>query len=229
MANVTYQVNELFTSIQGEGMMTGSKATFIRLQGCTVGCPWCDSGPLADQLFGRQTNGLTRNTWAKGGKRMTIDEIVRQVDQMHVVITGGEPTLYDLDPLLKALRGHWIQLETSGQQWLKGKLLPDWITWSPKENLGWTASSHYYFMADEVKFVVDANLKFGTVLGVFKAAMGTARPKVPYIVLMPEGCPPSKETIEKAMSFQNELVEMYPTLFQYIRFGDRLQYRLGIR
>jgi organic radical activating enzyme len=69
---------------------------------------------------------------------MTTREIVAFADTSRVVITGGEPTIYNLDPLMLALYqngAQWIQLETSGQNELKGKLVPNWVTWSPKRNL----------------------------------------------------------------------------------------------
>ena len=115
----TYQVNEIFNSVQGEGILVGTPATFIRLQGCTVGCKWCD----------------TKYTWAKGGTGMKSEDIVNSVVGMHAIITGGEPTMYDLDGLIVPLHAQkkFVQLETSGQNGIKGNVAPDWITWSPKE------------------------------------------------------------------------------------------------
>lgn len=74
------RVSEIFETIQGEGPLTGTPSIFIRLQGCTVGCSWCD----------------TKYTWdAKGGEEASIhrifERIMKFVGITHVVVTGGEP------------------------------------------------------------------------------------------------------------------------------------------
>jgi 7-carboxy-7-deazaguanine synthase len=229
----TYQVNEIFHSVQGEGMYSGKAATFIRLQGCTVGCSWCDSGPLADSL--RETNGKTRNTWWRGGTKMGLMDIAIQVwthwnacDTAHFVITGGEPTLYDLDALIQILRSYapegamrpFIQLETSGQNVLKGVERPDWVTWSPKVNLEFTAPLALLDLVSEIKFVVDDALNEIVVADVEAFFMQEYR-KVPPIILMPEGCPPTPRSMQKCYDW----VLDHPNW----RIVDRLQYRLGVR
>lgn len=201
---MTYQVNEIFTSIQGEGILAGSPATFIRLQGCTVGCPWCD----------------TKYTWKRGGRRMQVDEILAQVDPKVaiVVITGGEPTLYNLDDLLDALRGkYYVQLETSGQNNLKGVLLPNLITWSPKPALDWSAPDFYYENAGEIKFVVEPQLTDDKIRQILYRA------KTPFVSFMPEGLKP--ENIERALALARE----YARLPWRAIYSDRLQFRLGVR
>lgn len=227
-----YQVNEIFMSVQGEGLHTGKKASFIRLQGCTVGCPWCDSGPLADMSEGRHTNGQTRNTWGAGGERMTVEDIVFDVlghwdgsVDPHVIITGGEPTLYNLDGLINGLRkglGRWpyIQLETSGQNMLKGGLRPDWITWSPKKNLDYLAPPELLALVNEVKFVVDRELTQLTVADM-EAYLNQEIKINPPILLMPEGCPPTQTQLEVCYRW----ALAHPTW----RVADRLQYRIGVR
>ena len=196
-----YQVNEIFHSIQGEGILVGRAATFIRLQGCLVGCEWCD----------------TKYTWLKGGERMAVQEIVTQVKYPYAIITGGEPTLYNLDSLIDALwdTGHFVSLETSGQQELKGDLVPDHVTISPKERLGYHVPDKLAIMADEFKFVLDENLTEEVVMEFETIYRNTP------IVLMPEGCPPRPEMCERAI----EWIDRNPNWL----FGDRLQYRLGLR
>jgi len=211
-----YQVNEIFHSVQGEGFHVGKPATFIRLQGCSVGCSWCD----------------TQTTWKAGGEQMSAAEICinvfpywRACDRPFIVITGGEPTLYDLDALLDGLRKGrddgscwpYIQLETSGQNNLKGSLLPDWVTWSPKKNLEYCAPETLLGLVDEVKFVVDDDLTELQVVDID----ALFRRKYPHIVLMPEGCPPTLEHMRKAY----EWVLRHPAW----RVIDRLQYRLGVK
>ena len=204
---MNYQINEIFTSIQGEGVLAGKPATFIRLQGCTVGCEWCD----------------TKYTWKKGGTSVSTGSIMNHIKTNHVVVTGGEPTMYDLDELFFRLRraGKYIQLETSGQRWLKGDILPDWITWSPKERLNWRAPDQYYEHSDEVKWVVDENLTIQTVLKTYRKMK-----IVPRFVLMPEGCPPRPEMVVKALHWLDFDDGRYTTHWQY---GDRLQYRIGVK
>lgn len=210
-----YQVNEMFNTVQGEGIYVGRPSTFIRLQGCTVGCSWCD----------------TKYTWAKGGTRATAQEIVESLMpslQPHVVITGGEPTMYDLDDLILTLEealkkkyANWIiQLETSGQNNLKGVLRPTWITWSPKENLNFACAPYLLPEVNEIKFVVDEALTYETIRSVVHQFLALNDRKVP-VVLMPEGTPPSEENCAKAL----EWVMKDPNLI----LGDRLQWRLKIR
>jgi organic radical activating enzyme len=99
------RVAEIFYSVQGEGATAGCPAVFVRLQGCSVGCAWCD----------------TRYSWDPGaGRTMTVGEILEAVAAHgcpRVVVTGGEPLESPLfAPLLAALaaRGHTVEVETSG-------------------------------------------------------------------------------------------------------------------
>jgi len=224
-----YQISEIFDTIQGEGVFTGTPATFIRLQGCPVGCPWCD----------------TKYTWAKGGTRMQTGDILAAIAttefghlggglQPHVVITGGEPLMQNLDDLIGALRAQgellWgssftIQVETSGKNNFIGKERPDWVTWSPKSRLAFNAPKELKAIVNEIKFVVDSNLEEPTVYSLVaefthNVLLGIIA-KMPAIVLMPEGVPPGEANIEKTLA----LLEKHP----HWRFGDRLQYRLGVR
>lgn len=124
-----YAVNELFSTIQGEASFTGTPAVFVRLQGCDVGCSFCDTKhtwlrtpadqrPVADVLEKKSDSP----TYAP----MTTEDLVATVVARagairHVVITGGEPADYDLIPLTAALRraGFVSQLETSGTSPIK--------------------------------------------------------------------------------------------------------------
>src|SRR5690554_113441 len=54
--NTRYPLNEVFQTIQGEGMFTGVAAIFIRLQGCPVGCPWCDTQHTWEQRTADQVS-----------------------------------------------------------------------------------------------------------------------------------------------------------------------------
>ncbi len=117
---ITYPIVETFHSIQGEGSWTGVSAFFIRLAGCDVHCPWCDQ----------------KESWTiKPYPQQSVEELAtlaKQANPAIVVITGGEPLMYDLDPLTKQLRGLGLQLhlETSGTHQFSGHF--DWVTFSPK-------------------------------------------------------------------------------------------------
>lgn len=113
---------EQFYTLQGEGFHTGKAAYFIRIGGCDIGCRWCDS----------------KISWSPGiHKLVSVDEIVSHVlntPAKSVVVTGGEPSLYNLDPLCSELKKHNIEtfIEMAGVQPLTGEW--DWICLSPKKN-----------------------------------------------------------------------------------------------
>lgn len=136
----TYPVMEVFPTLQGEGKYTGSPSYFIRLAGCDVGCSWCDvkeSWPVEDH------------------PQIKIDELVlgaKNSGLPMVVVTGGEPCMYNLEPLTTALKneGLKIHLETSGAHPILGDF--DWITLSPKKFKACLPGS--YLKANELKVVV---------------------------------------------------------------------------
>ncbi len=119
--NYAYPVMEHFYTIQGEGYYTGSAAYFIRLGGCDVGCVWCD----------------VKESWdASVHPQLTVGNLVNEVlgaKAKLCVITGGEPAMYDLNPLIDALHAEGIQvnIETSGAYRIQGNF--DWICLSPKK------------------------------------------------------------------------------------------------
>jgi len=184
----------------------GVPATFIRLQGCNVGCSWCD----------------TKYTWGKGGEKMSSSAIVSMIKHNHVVVTGGEPTIWNLDMLLTTIRNKnpkaFVQLETSGQHSLKGRLLPSWITWSPKAALNFTLAEGLRNKVDEIKIVVDEDLTADYVSSI----LVHAAPKV-HIVFMPEGTPPTSEIVSKAIEYT-----LHYANAGMVRFSDRLHLRLDM-
>lgn len=99
------RIAEIFSSIQGEGIWVGVPSTFVRVSGCNLRCVWCDT-PYA--------------SWAPEGEVMEVQSIVDAIaayPSRHVVLTGGEPMLFDaIEPLAAALkdRGHAITIETAG-------------------------------------------------------------------------------------------------------------------
>ncbi|MEO6148944.1 MAG: 7-carboxy-7-deazaguanine synthase QueE [Mucilaginibacter sp.] len=112
---------EEFYTIQGEGYNTGKAAYFIRLGGCDVGCHWCD----VKESWDAELHALT-----------AADTIAQNADQFpskNVVVTGGEPLIYNLDYITNALHEKGIKtfIETSGAYPLSGNW--DWICLSPKK------------------------------------------------------------------------------------------------
>ena len=105
MPGISGRIAETFYSIQGEGVTAGRPAIFVRLQGCSVGCGWCD----------------TKYSWdPAAGREVTLDALLGEVAAFpcrRVVVTGGEPLESPLfTPLVGALagRGDAVEVETSG-------------------------------------------------------------------------------------------------------------------
>lgn len=136
----TYPLMEHFYTLQGEGFYSGQAAYFIRLGGCDVGCVWCD----------------VKDSWdADAHPKAAVDKIAEYALQYPgriAVVTGGEPTLYDLQPLTDALHhaGFRTHIETSGAHLLTGDW--DWITLSPKKFL--QPVKENIALADELKIIV---------------------------------------------------------------------------
>ena len=131
---------EMFYSIQGEGFHQGKAASFIRLGGCDVGCVWCD----------------VKESWdAKAHDWVEIDDICRATasnESAIVIITGGEPAMYNLGPLTGMLKKNNFKthLETSGVYPVTGEW--DWICFSPKKFK--EPASDVFKAADELKVIV---------------------------------------------------------------------------
>jgi 7-carboxy-7-deazaguanine synthase len=118
---ITLPLMEDFYTIQGEGAYQGHAAYFIRLGGCDVGCVWCD----------------VKDSWdARVHPQVGIGDIAQRAKASGsriVVVTGGEPALYDLSALTRKLRKERLRthLETSGAYPLTGDW--DWVCFSPKK------------------------------------------------------------------------------------------------
>lgn len=111
------RVNEIFYSLQGEGHFTGTPAVFVRLSGCNLRCPFCDTDHHASV-------------------GMTYAQVVERVaafPSRHVVVTGGEPSMQLTDGFIDALHaaGCFVQVETNGTLPLPPSV--DWVTCSPKD------------------------------------------------------------------------------------------------
>lgn len=134
------KVNEIFYSLQGEGYYTGTAAVFVRLSGCNLRCPFCD-------------------TDHQHGTEMTEEEIATAVAAFpakHVVITGGEPSLFLTASLIDLLHaaGKCVAVETNGTHPLPENV--DWITLSPKDAFVANAAPTIR-RCDEIKVVFDGS------------------------------------------------------------------------
>lgn len=102
----SYRISEVFLSLQGEGPSAGTPAHFVRLQGCDVGCRWCD----------------TRYAWSfTGGEPLRLEDLWTRAEALGesdlLVVTGGEPLQHEgLEGLLREALDRWsrVEVETSG-------------------------------------------------------------------------------------------------------------------
>ena len=136
-------VNEIFWSLQGEGAFTGTPSVFFRLQGCSVGCPWCDTGYAQkcdprDRLPDQSPVVLEKKAadprYTLAGEDWLLNVLEKgKTPGIHVVLTGGEPCRQPIAGFAAALleRGSGVQVETSGTEPV---VVPDgvWVTLSPK-------------------------------------------------------------------------------------------------
>jgi 7-carboxy-7-deazaguanine synthase len=169
---VTVRVLEVFDSLQGEGVWSGTPMTFVRLTGCNapglgLACVrWCDTAESWDSL---------------GGVDLTVVEVAAQVRLPRVCLTGGEPLLQaaEVAEFVAVVheRGLRVHLETNGTLPLfsgaydgqsghagdggSGRAgdpgdacRPDWVTVSPKPPF-YGVAAEWNGLIDELKFVVD--------------------------------------------------------------------------
>lgn len=139
-ASVELPIMEQFYTIQGEGNYSGRAAYFIRIAGCDVGCVWCD----VKESWDSESHPLVK----------ICDLVQAAVDSKtdFVVITGGEPALYDLTELVNQLHAHQLEvaIETSGCYPILGAI--DWVCFSPKKFK--KPCTDVYEIADELKIII---------------------------------------------------------------------------
>lgn len=133
-------VMEEFYTIQGEGYNTGMASYFIRIGGCDIGCHWCD----VKESWNANLHPLT---FADAVVKNAIDSKTNTV-----VITGGEPLIYNLSYLTEQLRKNNIKtfIETSGAYPISG--VWDWICLSPKKTMA--PQLECYKVANELKVII---------------------------------------------------------------------------
>jgi len=169
------KINDIFWSLQGEGLRAGTPAIFIRLSGCSLRCPYCD----------------TRNAWP-AGRSMSVAEIEavvarlkRSAPESRLVITGGEPLEQDLKPLLARCQEnkYFVAVETNG---LHFQDLPfDWWTVSPKDVAAYRVHPRLWERAAEIKLLVTAALDLEVLMAMRQKTQAA-------IILQPEHGRPGK-------------------------------------
>jgi organic radical activating enzyme len=142
------KINSIFWSLQGEGLRSGMPAIFVRLSGCSLQCPYCD----------------TRDAWEQGHELSVVD-VDAAVDALKVtypnsqlIITGGEPLQQDLGELIHLFRKkkYFVAVETNG---LHFQDLPfDWWTVSPKDVAAYQVHSQLWARVGEIKLLVTTAL-----------------------------------------------------------------------
>ena len=142
---------EKFHSLQGEGFHCGKSAFFIRLAGCEVGCPWCD----------------TKHSWdSQKYPLFSIDSLLSEIQAVRskgasfIVLTGGEPLQHNLNDFCKIIKDKTfsdknnsikIHLETSGVNSFSG--FYDWITLSPKRHK--PPKDYFLDKCNEIKVIIN--------------------------------------------------------------------------
>ncbi|WP_024954161.1 7-carboxy-7-deazaguanine synthase QueE [Sulfurospirillum arcachonense] len=142
------KIVDIFYSIQGEGNFSGVPCIFVRLHGCNLDCSFCDED-------------LHKGAY----ESKTIDEILEHISQhpsKYVVITGGEPSLNDINEFIDALhvKDYHVAIESNGYKFEHIKNA-DWITYSPKD---WDSLHVEGF--NEYKFIVGADSDINKLLHV---------------------------------------------------------------
>tara|TARA_R100001086_G_scaffold201328_2_gene117501 strand:- start:282 stop:902 length:621 start_codon:yes stop_codon:yes gene_type:complete len=143
------RVNDIFYTIQGEGYHAGTPSIFIRLSQCNLTCSFCDT----EFLY---------------GEPRPVDWIITEVkkkgqDCKFIVLTGGEPSMHDIGPLVRELKKnkYYVMIETNGMFKLPKEL--DWVCCAPK--IRPQSKKHIVKTANEFKFVVGVGGKMPNIEG----------------------------------------------------------------
>lgn len=202
------KITEIFPSIQGEGLRSGEPTIFIRMTGCNLRCSFCD----------------TKYAW-DGGEDYPVEKILRTVQKIHVrspsdwiCLTGGEPMVQPIEPLVKQLKtsGYKVQIETNGT--LYRAVGADWWTLSPKpETYGF--AQEFRAKANEVKIVVSRELT----LKILQNLRGQFPLRTP-ILLQPQS--QTKWSTEQGLKL---LTNAMKAGIKNIRFSVQIHKYIGVR
>jgi 7-carboxy-7-deazaguanine synthase len=188
---MTLPIHETFQqTIQGEGYWVGTPVDFIRLAGCPVQCPWCDTG------YSDGGRGLPRQI-------RSVAELIAELRSPRVVISGGEPMLYPQLPdfvTMIEMTGRQVSIETSGAFW---QPIPNsaWVTLSPKTHVSaqYPVVESMWQRANEIKLVIAT----GSELEFYQNQL-TAQPSIP-VFLQPEWT-----QINETLPLVLKLLQKYP-------------------
>ena len=197
-------IHEIFTqTVQGEGFWTGTPADFVRLFGCPVRCPWCDTG-YADGGRAVRSQGVP------------VEEILERIVSPLVVVTGGEPFVHSWLPDLCALllEKARVSIETSGSFWQE---IPEacWLTLSPKERVSprYPTREICWQRANEIKLVISDGSEVAFYLE-----------KYPDLFSKPCFLQPEWYDRDRTISITLELLRKYP----HARLSVQLHKMLGV-
>lgn len=164
MNDTLYPVNDLYTCVQGEGVQTGVAMVLLRLHGCAVGCPWCDTKETWEFAPENQVDTLAAALGANPRYvYLSATAVAEHIRANHpgpqwVLVTGGEPAQYALRPLVAAIHNIGLKaaIETSGTEMGHVDAGFDWVCVSPKLNMpgGKAIQPAALAVADEIKHVV---------------------------------------------------------------------------
>jgi len=148
----TLKISEIFSSVQGEGLRQGEATVFVRLSGCNLRCDFCD----------------TKHAWAEG-EEMRISAVLNRIELIResfpadwICLTGGEPMLQNIDPLVRSLKKKELAVQVETNATLFRDLPIDWHTISPKPP-DYSFRPEYVSRAREVKLVVTRDLSQETI------------------------------------------------------------------
>jgi len=155
------QIAEIFYSIQGEANHTGEASIFIRFYGCNLTCDFCDDLSHKD------------SSKKKSYSMQEVYEAIKSYPSYKIIITGGEPSIYDLNTFIKFLQSlnYYISVETNGYKFANIKEA-NWITYSPKQ---FNNMENEY--CDEFKFIVEKDENIDYILNLKTSKQIYIQPK----------------------------------------------------
>lgn len=163
--NKTYDINNIYACIQGEGVQTGVPMVLVRFQGCAVGCAFCDTKEtwhFSNEQYLRDIDTAFSDI-TPYFSRLSINDILLYITNNFdglkwILLTGGEPATWELKPLVKYLHeaGYKVAIETSGTAIGHIGANIDHVSVSPKINMpgGETIKSQSLRNINELKFVI---------------------------------------------------------------------------